>query len=74
MSATTTIISGPSLTQLRLVGKPWYSTLALLMTDACALLLAVAISVAVKVVLQGSVNLPGYVHLWPFLFGAPREC
>ena len=68
MSATTTIISGPSLTQLRLVGKPWYSTVALLMTDACALLLAVAISVAVKVVLQGSVNLPGYVHLWPFLF------
>src|SRR5271165_389983 len=67
MSATT-IVSAPTLTQLRLVGKPWYSTAALLLTDAGALLLSVAISVAVKVLLQGGVQLHGYVHLWPFLF------
>ncbi len=67
MSATT-IVSAPTLTQLRMVGKPWYSTAALLLTDAAALLLSVAISVAVKILLQGSVQLHGYVHLWPFLF------
>ena len=37
-------------------------------TDACALLLSVAISVAAKFVFQGNVGLGGYLKLWPFLF------
>jgi Undecaprenyl-phosphate galactose phosphotransferase WbaP len=68
MSATSTVFSRPAVTQLQLVGKPWYSTVALVLADSMALLLAVAISVGAKAVLQRSVELHGYVHLWPFLF------
>jgi Undecaprenyl-phosphate galactose phosphotransferase WbaP len=68
MSATTTLISRPTASQISLVGKPWYSTAALVMTDATALLLSVALSVTVKALWQGTIQLHGYLHLWPFLF------
>jgi Undecaprenyl-phosphate galactose phosphotransferase WbaP len=51
-----------------LTGKPWYTTAALVCTDASALLISVAISAGVKGLTQGGLELGGYLQLWPFLF------
>jgi Undecaprenyl-phosphate galactose phosphotransferase WbaP len=46
-----------------------YTTIALVLADMAALLLAVAISVGVKALtIQGSLGVASYLHLWPFLF------
>jgi len=63
-----TALSHPIASPVTLTGKPWYTTAALLLTDAFALLLSVAISVLVKACLQESIDLGGYLQLWPFLF------
>lgn len=50
------------------IGRPAYTTVVLVLTDAMALVLSVAVSVGVKLVLQGNVGISGYLRLWPFLF------
>jgi len=49
-------------------GRPWYTTAALVLTDAVALILSVGISVAFKGIFQGGVDIVSYLQLWPFLF------
>ncbi len=63
-----TAISRPFPVTLKLHGQPWHMTAVLIGADSFALLLSVVISVAAKVLLQGEVNLHGYILLWPFLF------
>ncbi|HLJ49452.1 MAG TPA: undecaprenyl-phosphate galactose phosphotransferase WbaP [Bryobacteraceae bacterium] len=48
--------------------RPSYTTAVLVLTDAFALLLSVAISVCAKQLVEGRVNINGYLGLWPFLF------
>lgn len=45
-----------------------YSSLALLLADMCALLLSVGLSVSLKGLLRGSLDVGAYLQLWPFLF------
>lgn len=45
-----------------------YRIIALLLADVTALLLAVAISVCLKAMINGNIELASYVQLWPFLF------
>ena len=45
-----------------------YATLALLLTDVCALLLSVGVSVGIKALASGGLNVLPYLQLWPFLF------
>jgi Undecaprenyl-phosphate galactose phosphotransferase WbaP len=61
-------VSRPVPAPLAQIGRPAYTAAVLVLTDALALLLSVAISVAVKFVFEGSVGLGGYLRLWPFLF------
>jgi Undecaprenyl-phosphate galactose phosphotransferase WbaP len=63
-----TAISRPFPVALKLHGQPWHMTAVLIGADSLALLLSVVISVAAKVLLEGEVNLHGYILLWPFLF------
>ena len=61
-------VSRPFPATISLRGQPWHMTAVLIGADAFALLLSVVLSVATKILLQGDVNLQGYVLLWPFLF------
>jgi Undecaprenyl-phosphate galactose phosphotransferase WbaP len=61
-------VSRPISVPLGQIGRPAYTTAVLIATDACALLLSVAISVATKFIFQGNVGIGGYLRLWPFLF------
>jgi len=63
-----TALSHPIAAPVVLTGKPWYTTAALVLTDAFALLLSVAVSVVTKAVLQGGLDFSPYLQLWPFLF------
>ena len=49
-------------------GYAWFTTACLLASDALALALSVALSVAVKAVFAPPVDLSAYIRLWPFLF------
>jgi len=61
-------VSRPFPVPLGQIGRPAWTTAVLVLTDACALLLSVAISFAAKFVFQGNVGITGYLRLWPFLF------
>ncbi|MGA3025706.1 MAG: undecaprenyl-phosphate galactose phosphotransferase WbaP [Bryobacteraceae bacterium] len=67
MSASSAV-SRPIAASIAQVGRPAYTTAVLLLTDAFALLLSVAISFAVKSVFERNVGINGYLRLWPFLF------
>ncbi len=41
---------------------------SLVVSDICALLVSVGISVAIKLLLRGEANTSAYLYLWPFLF------
>jgi Undecaprenyl-phosphate galactose phosphotransferase WbaP len=51
-----------------LPSSPLYTSMALIVTDSLALLLAVALSVGLKFLVQGDLTFGAYLRLWPFLF------
>ena len=49
-------------------GRLVHMVICLLLSDVVTLLVSVQISVICRIVVNGSLNLTGYVRLWPFLF------
>jgi Undecaprenyl-phosphate galactose phosphotransferase WbaP len=48
--------------------RPPYTTIALVLSDITALCVSVSISVAIKALVRGPIEIGSYVQLWPFLF------
>ena len=62
----------PALTQVfdwrEGLGKPFYAISLLILADISALLLSVGVSLCLKLLIEGRLDLTAYVRLWPFLF------
>ena len=68
MNVATALARTEYLAPTKLASSPFSTALTLLLTDAFALLVSVAISVGLKFVIQGEFTLGAYLKLWPFLF------
>lgn len=61
------IHSNPAL-PIRVPSRPLYTVACLVATDAVAILLSVALSLACKLAVNGTLDIGSYLKLWPFVF------